>query len=76
MTHHVTPQSTSKGSDNEEMETSFTPHKPTTEKLTGISNSAYDAGADSSDTEFSRFEDALKSKERGKRCRVSGIRAR
>ena len=72
--YYVTLQSTSKGSDDEEIKMSSTSYKCTTEM--GICNPTYDAGADSSDTEFSRSEDALKSEERGKRCRVSGIRVR
>ena len=71
--YHVTPQSTPMSSD-DEMETSFTSYKPTTEK--GMSNPMYDAGADSSDTEFPRSEDGLKSKGRRQRRRVPGIRAR
>ena len=71
--NHVTPQSTPMSSD-DEMETSFTSYKPTTEK--GISNPMFDTGADSSDTEFSRSEDGLKSKGRRQRRRVPGIRAR
>ena len=71
--YHVTPQSTPMSSD-DEMETSFTFHKPTTEK--GMSNPMYDAGADSPDTEFPPSEDGLKSKEKGQRRRVLGIRTR
>ena len=71
--YHVTPESTPMSSD-DEMETSFTCYKPTTER--GMSNPIYDSAADSFDAEFSRSEDGLKSKGRGKRWRVHGIRAR
>ena len=71
--YHVTPQSTPMSSD-DEMETSFTSYKPTTEK--GMSNPMYDAGADSSNTEFPHSEDGLKSKGIRQRRRVPGIRAR
>ena len=71
--YHVTPQSTPMSSD-DEMETSFTSYKRTTEK--GMSNPMYDGDEGSSDTEFSRTEDELKSKGRGQRWRVPGIRAR
>ncbi|XP_020632765.1 uncharacterized protein LOC110069582 [Orbicella faveolata] len=61
-------------SSDDEMETSFSSYKTTTEK--GMSNPVYDAGADSSDTELPRYEDGLKSKEKEERRRVPEIRAR
>ena len=70
--NRVTPQSTPMRSSDNEMETSFTPYKPTTEK--GMSNPVYDTGDDSSETEFPQSKDGLKSKGRGQRQR--GIRAR
>ena len=71
--YRVTPQSTPMSSD-DEMETSFSSYKTTTEK--GLSNPMYDTRADSSDTELSRSEDGLKSKGRAQRQRVSEIHAR
>ena len=72
--YNVTPQQSTPMSSDDEMETSFTCYKPTTEK--GMSNPIYDAAADSSDAEFPLSEDGLKSKGRGQRRRVPGIGVR
>ena len=69
----VIPQTTPMSSV-DDMETSFTSYKPTTVK--GMSNPMYDTDADSSDAEFSRSEDRLKSKGRRQRRHVPGIHAR
>ena len=73
--YHITPQAASTPmSSDDEMETSFSSFKTTTEK--GLSNPMYDAGTDSSDTESPRPEGGLKSKERRQRRHVPEIRVR
>ena len=73
--YHITPEAASTPvSSDDEMETSFSSFKTTTEK--GLFNPVYDAGADSSDTELPCSEDGLKSKGRRQRRHVPEIRVR